>query len=71
MKQVDILPPYCYPIDGITVDQKQLYDSIITLLNRLRLDINSICSKPGFAINLNAAATAGKPSSSAIFANSG
>ena len=52
MKQVDILPPYCYPIDGITVDQKQLYDSIITLLNRLRLDINSICSKPGFAINL-------------------
>lgn len=52
MKEVDTLPPYCYPLEGISVDQSKLYSSIITLLNRLCLDIDDINAKPGFAINL-------------------
>lgn len=52
MKEVDVLHPYCYPLEGVTVDQAELYSSIITLLGRLSLDINDINSKPGFTINL-------------------
>lgn len=52
MKEVSTLEPYCYPLDDITVDIPKLCSSIITLLDRLSLDINEINSKSGFAVNL-------------------
>lgn len=52
MKEVSTLEPFCYPLDDIAIDLDILYSSIITLLERLSLDINDINAKPKFAINL-------------------
>lgn len=55
MKEINTLPPYCYPLD-MKVDMNSLLDSVNVLLTRLGLsltEINELCkTRRGFAINL-------------------
>ena len=55
MKEINTLPPYCYPLD-MKVDMNLLLDSVDVLLTRLGLsltEINELCkTRRGFSINL-------------------
>lgn len=55
MKEINNLPPFCYPL-SMTVDINLLLDSVNILLTRLGLsftEINELCkTQRGFAINL-------------------
>ena len=53
MTEVDNLPPYCFPIDNISVNQTELLDSVKKLFERLDLDFKKVTdSLSNFAINL-------------------